>query len=337
MKKISIIIPMYNASATISECLDSITDQTIFEDIEVVIVDDCSDDNCVGIVMHYEEKYPDQILLIKLTENGGPGNARNIGLSYASGEYITYVDADDAIMPKACELLYNEAVRTAVDVVDSGFYDQRDGTSYLYAGDDIIGQLNDDKRSAMIVSGGYVFAKLFKREFLVNSGILFRREYVLEDMDYLIEVFARAGTLANVKETTYVYRDSAGSLSKTIELRKYVHSMSSAMAAIYDKTSLLPGYGGIREAVEYAMIHLYSNMINQCINEVYYDRISSDEIVDLLEALRKIRAVCISEGYNNRYVIKKIDEKSISVMKENDRSPKALAALLKQSFESRGE
>lgn len=334
-KKVSVIIPIFNASKTIEECLDSIVDQTIFRDLEVIIVDDCSTDDSIEKVMIYEERFPEQIMIVRLSENGGPGNARNIGFDYANGEYIAYVDSDDAIVPNMYELLYNEAIRSGADVIDSGFYDQRDETAFLYADDNIVGKLDDEKRSAMIVSGGYVFAKLFKQSFLIKNNIRFRKEYVLEDMDYLIEIFAKADSIGSVKETTYIYRDSEGSLSKTIELMKYIHSMSSAMAAIYEKTSGLPNYVGIREAVEYAMIHLYSNMINQCINEVYEGRFTTDDIIGLFEALRNIRSVCVSPGYDNQYVRRKIDEKSIRICEENDRSPKGLAKLIDESLSER--
>lgn len=75
-KKISVIIPVYNAENYLEECLDSIVNQTIgIEDIELIVVDDGSTDHSLQYLMKYEQKYPNSILLIPLEENGGQANA----------------------------------------------------------------------------------------------------------------------------------------------------------------------------------------------------------------------------------------------------------------------
>ena len=106
MPKVSTIIPMYNAQNTIEECLDSVLGQTIFNELEVIIVDDCSTDSSFDKAAYYEKKAPNNIALIKLDQNSGPGNARNIAMTYANGEYIGFVDADDAIVPTMYERPY---------------------------------------------------------------------------------------------------------------------------------------------------------------------------------------------------------------------------------------
>lgn len=328
MKKVSVIIPMFNASQTIEECLNSLVDQTNIKDIELIIVDDCSTDCSTEIVKEYESRYPDNIILICLDENGGPGNARNIGMTYATGEYIGFVDSDDAVHKTMYEKLYEEAIKTGADYVDSGFYDQKEDNAIIYVSDELAGDLNDHKRSNLIVVGGFICTKIFRREFLISQDITFRKEYVLEDMDFLIECTARAQRISNVKEIMYVYRNTGASLSKTEEYLKYIHNQTSAMKAIYDRTYLLPNYEGIKEAVEFAMLHLYSNVINTCMNSVYLKQQSKESMIPMLAALKEIKDSVITGGYDSEYIRKGIGDKNLMIIRANDISPETVLGML---------
>jgi teichuronic acid biosynthesis glycosyltransferase TuaG len=90
-KKVSVIIPMYNSSKYIKECVQSVLNQT-YKNIELIIVDDMSSDNSVEIVEQFKD---DRIKLIKLSKNVGAALARNKGIDNATGEYICFLDSDD--------------------------------------------------------------------------------------------------------------------------------------------------------------------------------------------------------------------------------------------------
>lgn len=94
-KLVSIIIPIYKKEDTLASCLDSVLEQT-YSSIEVILVNDCSPDNCLAICKEYRGK-ADNIKIVDLKKNQGVSNARNQGLKIAKGEYITFVDADDAV------------------------------------------------------------------------------------------------------------------------------------------------------------------------------------------------------------------------------------------------
>ncbi len=331
MRKVSVIVPMYNSERTICECLDSIVGQTIFEDMEAIIVDDCSKDSSMSMVNEYEKKYPDNIMIIRLDENGGPGNARNIALQYASGEYIGFVDSDDAIYPSMYEKMYDEALRTDADYVDCGFYDQKKDKAIVYVSDELAGELNSDKRSSLIVAGGFIWSKVFKRDFLDENNIRFRCEYVLEDMDFLIECTARAQRISNVKEILYIYRDSSQSMSKTAQSLKYIHNQSSAMKAIYDRTHSVQGYEDIRDAVEFTILHLYVNVINTCLNMVYLGEQDEKTVSEILGSLKKMKDAIIKGGYDNPYVRKGISDVNLHIIKANDISPGTVLDLQKNN------
>ena len=96
MKRLSIIVPVYNSGEYLEECLTSLVLQDVF-DFEVIIVDSNSSDNSLDIIKKYCELLPDVFKYIHLDENKGVSVARNIGFKYASGEYIGFVDSDDFI------------------------------------------------------------------------------------------------------------------------------------------------------------------------------------------------------------------------------------------------
>ena len=94
---LSVIIPVYNVESYIRQCLDSIVNQTIgIENIEVIIVNDKTQDRSMDIVMEYADKYP-SFKIINNEVNKGLGESRNVGISHATSDYITFIDSDDFI------------------------------------------------------------------------------------------------------------------------------------------------------------------------------------------------------------------------------------------------
>ena len=113
--KISVVIPVYNAEQYIADCLDSISSQSL-KDIEVICVDDCSTDNSYQIVYTWTQNDP-RIKLYRQDKNRGAPAARNAGLKVATGEYISFADADDRMLPNACQKLYENAAHFGSDAV----------------------------------------------------------------------------------------------------------------------------------------------------------------------------------------------------------------------------
>lgn len=107
--KISIIMPIFNAEKHLEFSLNSIINQTIgIKNIQVILVNDCSTDNSHMVINDYTNKY-DNFLAIHLEKNiGGAYGPRNIGLKYATGEYLMFLDSDDAYELDACEILYKK-------------------------------------------------------------------------------------------------------------------------------------------------------------------------------------------------------------------------------------
>lgn len=116
--KVSVVIPVYNTAPYLHQCLDSVLNQTLRE-IELICVDDGSADGSAAILKEYASKSPVSRTSINILtqENAGQSVARNVGTAHARGEYIYYLDSDDALHPHALERLYQVAEALRLDVL----------------------------------------------------------------------------------------------------------------------------------------------------------------------------------------------------------------------------
>lgn len=321
MPKVSIIVPVYNAKDTLIKCVGSLINQTL-QDIEIILVNDCSTDNSFLIMQLLEEQYPEKILIINSDINRGAGGARNIGLNYASGEYIGFVDSDDEVAPRMFEKLYYKAKESDYDIVDCGFYQESEDRAIIFTSDELAGILDDNKRSELIASGGYICTKIFKASYWNESNFIFRENAILEDSEIIAYAMATANSIGNVKEVLYLYKDTPGSSSKTPNPLKYATNCYNAMQAIYTTLSPLDNYKELQEATEYEMLQMYSLAINILISSIKKD--GNTYQLDLLKKLQLFRNQYITNGYENRYVKSKISSIDIDIMKLNDISPEEL-------------
>lgn len=118
MKKVSIIIPCYNAEQCIDRCVTTLVGQTIgIENLELIFVNDASTDHTYEKLCEWEIKYPESIMVINCAENGKQGKARNIGLQYASADYIGFCDNDDEVELTMFEMLHKAAMFQESDLV----------------------------------------------------------------------------------------------------------------------------------------------------------------------------------------------------------------------------
>lgn len=123
---VSVIIPVYNAAEYLTQCLDSICQQTL-QNIEIICIDDGSVDNSVEILKAYAKK--DSRFQLLQQKNAGAGAARNAGLAVAKGEYLSFLDADDFFELDFLEKLYQQGICKNADIVicDANAYYQDTG------------------------------------------------------------------------------------------------------------------------------------------------------------------------------------------------------------------
>lgn len=190
MAKISIIIPCYNAENNLSGCLRSLENQTIgMENLEVIFVNDASTDHTLDILISFERKYPEHVLVVNCEKNGRQGMARNIGLSYATAEYIGFADDDDEFEPEMYECMYEKAKEHDCDLVMCQF----DEWEYHVSGNDIVQKKPDgriyeiatmEQRREIITMGlpWVIWTKLYRKELITDHAIRFLEGCIYDDI-----------------------------------------------------------------------------------------------------------------------------------------------------------
>lgn len=189
-KKVSVIVPCYNVSEFIDRCVNSLVEQTMgIENLECIFVDDASKDDTLEKLKIWEKKYPDSILVIACKENQKQGAARNVGLSYATGDYIGFVDSDDYIDREMYEQLYQKALDTACDAVGCFYVRELQNGEQLYVNESNleIGKLvridTPEKRKKLVLEGlpGGVCAGIYRRTVILENQLLFPEKICYED------------------------------------------------------------------------------------------------------------------------------------------------------------
>lgn len=129
-KKISIIVPVYNASQFLDKCMESIINQT-YKKLEIILVDDGSTDSSLEICNKYASK--DNRIEVISKENGGAASARNLGIGYSTGDYIAFVDSDDYIESNMYKQMMNINEEYDCDVVMCDCYKENEKEKYIFS------------------------------------------------------------------------------------------------------------------------------------------------------------------------------------------------------------
>ena len=212
MELISIIVPIYKVEAYLDKCIKSITDQT-YSNLEIILVDDGSPDNCGAICDAWAEK--DSRIRVIHKENGGLSDARNAGLAIAAGELIAFVDSDDYIEPEFIRKLYDAMIAHNADIAEcSASYVDENGTVLRLRESANCAEMGKTEalRRLVLEDGIYqtVWNKLYRREVMEN--ILFEVGKYHEDEFWTYRVFDRIEKLAVVEEPLYNYLQRSSSI-----------------------------------------------------------------------------------------------------------------------------
>lgn len=188
---ISIIVPCYNVEKYILRCLNSIKNQTYgFENIELILIDDASTDNTPAFLEAFAETNKKNVKLIKLSQNGKQGAARNKGMDLASGKYLMFVDSDDAIDATMLEKMHSKIVEFDCDEVRCGMkqfsYDKEMETHRIGVNNSYHDLTNEAERKTYILSAMscVVPSRLFKREVLEKNNLRFLEGVFYEDAHF---------------------------------------------------------------------------------------------------------------------------------------------------------
>lgn len=215
MVKVSIIVPVHNSQAYLHKCVDSLLAQTL-EEIEIILVDDCSVDSSRELIDNYVNQNPDKVRKLFLDENIRQGGARNRGMSIARGEYLCFVDSDDFIEPDTCRVLYESAKGAdmcgADYYIDSGISLKNRDISY---GEGF--EMTPQRKVHMAANCGYFWSRIYRRDFLQEFDLRFPEGTFYEDAHFNFMTILLSRSVVKAPGRFYHYYQSENSTMRSDE------------------------------------------------------------------------------------------------------------------------
>ncbi|MDR2269607.1 MAG: glycosyltransferase family 2 protein [Sphingobacterium sp.] len=226
---VSIIVPIYNAAATLDRTLSSLKQQT-YPCIELIFINDASADDSLSQLLRFVDTMPKgsgaKAIVISHPENRGVSNARNTALNHATGEFIMYVDADDTIQPEAVEYCVEEALRSGVDIVYFHWW-----LSFQKNGRKMIQPFCESPLAAIqaMMAGKMrwnLWLFMVRRSLYDENLIRFIPDANMgEDLTVMMKLLVHAEKIVLVDKVFYHYKqDNTASISKTFSER-HIHEV----------------------------------------------------------------------------------------------------------------
>lgn len=218
MKRVSVIIPCHNAVQWLPKCFLSLVNQSMgMNDIELIFVDDASEDagRTWEMLQDFERAYPESIMAIQLAENMRQGGARNVALTYATGEYIAFVDADDFVREDFLKKAYEIARSTDADMVQFEYelYTERLGNvpSGRKIERESICLENIAQRKRFLVEEKITYEcwnKLYRRELIARAGVKYAEHVIYEEPLFVYPLLFFGKRFEIVPDVFYYYRQN---------------------------------------------------------------------------------------------------------------------------------
>lgn len=315
--KVSVIIPVFNVEKYLSVCVNSVLNQTL-KDIEIILVDDESPDNCPQMCDEYAKR--DSRVKVVHKKNGGLGFARNSGLEIATGEYVAFLDSDDVVDLDTYEILFDSAKQNDLDMLcfsynrfaDNGFQ-----TTLKYdASLEILQEKEKIRKSALGIFdhaglkvkpiGGSACMALFKRSVIEQIHLQFvsEREYISEDFIFAFLFAISSRRIGLLPNTYYHYRLNLNSLTKVVRLdrmekaeqyAKYVSSVLLNMGFTHKDTRFAVGYYiGIARTAAISVfqsdlnIHEKKKWFDEQVNSEFFQNVKKSYPVSILPFKQKV-------------------------------------------------
>ncbi len=305
MKKISIIIPVYNTAKYISRCVMSLVRQSIGADsLEIILINDASTDNSLEYLYAWEKEYPESICVINLEENVKQGKARNIALEYTTGEYIAYLDSDDWLVPDALRLLYEKAEETGAEIVaylskDVSVEEQQAKGEAIILENDIESGMEDEYLIVKdtvdhirLFFGGMsqrgCWDKLYRRDFVMKHGFRYTEGIFDEESLFTIPALMHVKKYYLMNKYLHRYSDNPmGTVSNLSQKYEHLHDNEITWKQVYD---VLKKDGFLKrepELTEALFVHNYFNrsLMNADAAGLMYDAAGISSLQDTIHRL----------------------------------------------------
>ena len=308
MPKVSIIIPVYNVEKYIDRCMKSVLEQSL-SDIEIILINDGSTDNCPTICDNYAKK--DSRIKVIHKENQGLGFARNSGLDIATGKYIAFLDSDDYVDTNTYKRVYEELERAQAQMCIFSYIDKKD------SGEEIkqiipIGNTTLTKKDIVSVGllgmigsepeyfndtyiGMSVWKCVYSREVIEEHKIRFKseKEFISEDIIFQMLIMPYINRIITLEDTLYYYCENAGSMSLT---KKYSEDKFERYKTLYLKELDMLAALNIKDEGQIRATRMFLGNIRVCIKQI-----ANNQSLDKRRKKDLISEICEDKIVNEIY------------------------------------
>lgn len=314
MPKVSIIIPVYNVEKYLRVCMDSVVNQTL-KDIEIVCVDDGSNDNS-GFILDEYALFDERITVIH-KENGGYGQALNVGIDNACGEYVGIIEPDDYVEVNMMEQLYDTAIAKQVEIVKSDFvtfFGEDKGRIFEYcklvSADELYNKVINPSIENGVIRGRLANCTgIYKKDFLISHFIKHNVTpgASFQDTGFWFQCMAYATRMVIIPKAFYFYRrDNPNS---SVSNKEKVYCICDECDFIY---KIIKG----NENTFRRMLPLYI----YCKNDKYmwsYNRISEEYKLDFLKRMKCEFLKLEEDGELNLVLLNENERKKLRNIMDN--------------------
>ena len=269
---LSIVLPVFNVEKYLERCIKSILEGT-YKDLELVIVNDGTKDDSENIIIRYLEKYNNITYIVK--ENGGLSHARNVGYTYAKGEYIAFFDSDDYIEKDMYEKLMAKVKEYNYDIVVCDLYMEYEQTGKkIYVGSNVEKEYKDVEKDnngisirKEIMENIYIAVhnKIYKKELIektFENGMPFVNGMYYEDILYTYSILQNIDSISFVNEPLYYYVQRSTSISNNYD--KKLYDIITSVEILIENAVKNNNFEEYRDILEYIGIrYLYGTFMKR--------------------------------------------------------------------------
>lgn len=277
--KISVIIPIYNVSSYVEECLSPVLNQT-YKNIEVIIINDKTEDDSMSVITNLisRQKGTHDIKIIEHPINKGLSAARNTGINHSTGDYLYFLDSDDKITVDCIEKLAHAAKESQADFVVGDY--KVEGSDAFYPPLKLKSSLIEGNAKiikAYMQEKIYVMAwnKLVSSKFIKQNGLYFKEGVIHEDCLWSFQCACLAKRIAIVKELTYIYRIRTSSITSSTKFLKDLQAQKTIVQEMisFSQLNRLLENKYIASFIEEEKLRIYIRCLRakeeQCASDLY--------------------------------------------------------------------
>ena len=294
MRKITVIIPVYNVEKYVEQCLDSVVNQSMFKELEIICINDASTDKSLEILNNYSKKY-ENFKIIDLKENKGVSIARNIGIENSTCEYVAFLDSDDFIDREMYQKMYEKILKEKSDVVECNYSIYKDNKKEkikkFYDKENYLKtEINDWKEYLLISTHGGT--KLIKKDLIIKNNLKFPENLYYEDNYFFFILKLLSNKVSIINEIYYNYRrENENSTTLKKDNYRFFDRLETSKMLINKAQRLNQKLynNKITEEIEYRFFELYyKNTLVHLVNPKAFSKVDLSKYNEIKREIKKI-------------------------------------------------